>query len=69
MQFLQRARQSRPPLDDGTTAIAALVVGDTVIVANGECLDTTALCGLSSCCTIHAGSIQHPSQPVILEQF
>ena len=35
LQFLTHARSCRPPLDDGTTAIAALVIGKTLLVANG----------------------------------
>jgi hypothetical protein len=33
--FLELARSHRPPLDDGTTAVLALVVGDQIWVANG----------------------------------
>ena len=33
-EFLAHARSCRPPLDDGTTAIAALIMGRTLLVAN-----------------------------------
>jgi hypothetical protein len=33
--FLESARAHRPPLDDGTTAVVAVVVADTIYVANG----------------------------------
>ena len=33
--FLEVARYHHPPLDDGTTAIVTLVVGDQVWAANG----------------------------------
>jgi serine/threonine protein phosphatase PrpC len=32
--FLNAARAARPPIDDGTTAVVALVVGEKVYVAN-----------------------------------
>ena len=35
--FLETARAHYPPLDDGTTAVVALVIGDMVHVANGAC--------------------------------
>jgi hypothetical protein len=35
LQFLAHARSCRPPLDDGTTAVAALVMRDVLYVANG----------------------------------
>jgi hypothetical protein len=35
LQFLALARSRQPPLNDGTTALTALIVGNTVYVANG----------------------------------
>ena len=35
-EFLSIARSFNPPLNDGCTALAALVVGDRIYVANGE---------------------------------
>jgi hypothetical protein len=34
-RFLDRARAQHPPIDDGTTAVATLVVGDMLWTANG----------------------------------
>lgn len=36
-QFLALARSRQPPLNDGTTALTALIVGSTIHVANGAC--------------------------------
>ena len=49
--FLETARASHPPLDDGTTAVVSLVLGDTIYVANG----TSHACMCMLCCSSLTG--------------